>query len=43
MRIYNNRREELNNSIKILHEEKQPLLVALSYDMSEEISYELFK
>ena len=34
---------ELNNRIKILHEEKQPLLVTLSDDISEEIPYEFIK
>ena len=37
------RNKELNNRIKILHEEKQPLLVTLSDDISEEIPYEFIK
>ncbi|WP_330606916.1 zinc ribbon domain-containing protein [Blautia lenta] len=40
---FQSRNVELNNRIKILHEEKQPLLVTLSDDISEEISYEFIK
>ncbi|MDB2157391.1 recombinase family protein [Clostridium butyricum] len=40
---FQSRNVELNNRIKILHEEKQPLLVTLSDDISEEIPYEFIK
>ena len=40
---FQSRNVELNNRIKILHEEKQPLLVTLSDDISEEISCEFIK
>ena len=40
---FQSRNMELNNRIKILHEEKQPLLVTLSDDISEEIPYEFIK
>ena len=37
------RKEELNQRIQVLQESKEPLLVALADDMSEEISYEFIK
>ena len=40
---FQSRNVELNNRIKILHEEKQPLLVTRSDDISEEIAYEFIK
>lgn len=40
---FQSRNMELNNRIKILHEEKQPLLVTLSDDISEEIPYEFIQ
>lgn len=37
------RKYELNQRAKVLQESKEPLLVALAYDVSEEISYEFIK
>ena len=37
------RKEELNNRVKILEEQKDPLVVTLSDDVSEEIPYEFIK
>ncbi len=37
------RKEELNNMVKVLEEQKAPLVVTLSDDVSEEIPYEFIK
>ena len=37
------RKDELNQRAKVLQESKEPLLVALADDVSEEISYEFIK
>ena len=37
------RKDELNKRAKVLQESKEPLLVALADDVSEEISYEFIK
>ena len=37
------RKEELNNRVKVLEEQKTPLLVTLSDDVSEQIPYEFIK
>lgn len=40
---FKERKEELNKMAKILQEQKQPLLVTLSDDVSEEVPYEFVK
>ena len=40
---FQKRREEINEKIKVLQEEKQPLLIELSDDTTKEIPYEFIK